>query len=131
MFLSAPDVKKATSREKLEVLYVKALETELDQQGEVTWIEYGKDVELLPIKAMSYMQQAELILYDQECPFAVVDLCRRDAEREVYSNAAELGERLKSAQEEKLRVCVLMFRSTREYSLLQNHQRVIYPGSEK
>jgi len=130
MFFADPRVKSAKNRDELEIAYVATLKNDIDEQGEVTWIEYGSDVELLPIKAMRYMQQAELVLHLEQCPFGVMDLCRRDAEREVFHSAAELGERLQRAKQEKLRVCVLLFKSTQEYSLLQNQQRVISPGSE-
>ncbi len=131
MFFADSRVISAKSREELEVAYVSTLKNEVSELGDVTWIEYGHDVELLPIKAMRYMQQAELVLYNENCPFAVVDLCRRDAEREIFHSAAGLGESLKRAKQQKQRVCVLLFKSTQEYSLLQNQQRIISPGSEK
>ncbi len=80
---------------------------------------------------MRYMQQAELVLHEQKCPFGVVDLCRRDAEREVFNSPGQLGERLKQAKADKLRVCVLLYRSSQEFALLQSKQRVISPGNEK
>jgi len=131
MFFADPGVKQASSREQLEVFYLRALENEMDQQGEVTWIEYGNDVELLPIKALRYMQQAELILHSEQCPLGVIDLCRRDAEREIFHTPADLGECLKGAGQKKLRVCVLLFKSSQEYALLQSKHRVIVPGNEK
>lgn len=131
MFFSDSRVKHATSREELEVVYVSTLDRGIDEEGETTWIEYGHDVEMLPIKAMRYMQQAELILYDEACPFGVIDLCRRDAEREVFKSPAQLGERLKRARQEKQRVCVLLVKSTQEFALLQSQQRILSPGSQK
>ncbi len=131
MFFSSPQAKEATSREQLETLYVSSLNNKIEEASEVTWIEYGKDVEMLPIKAMRYMQQAELVLHQKECSFDVIDLCRRDAQRKVFDTPAHLGEQLKQAKAEKLRVCVLLFKSAQEYALLQSQQRVIKPGSEK
>jgi len=131
MFFAIREVKEATSREQLEVLYRATLEKDIENLGEVTWIEYGSDVELLPMKAMRYMQQAELVLFEKGCSYDVIDLCRRDAEREEFSSSAQLGERLKQAKKDRQRICVLVSQLTQEFSLLHSQQRVIKPGSEK
>ncbi|PNH90164.1 precorrin-2 dehydrogenase/sirohydrochlorin ferrochelatase family protein [Vibrio diazotrophicus] len=131
MFFAIREVKDATSREQLEVLYRATLEKDVENLGDVTWIEYGSDVELLPMKAMRYMQQAELVLFEKGCSYDVIDLCRRDAEREEFSSPAQLGERLKQAKQDRQRICVLVSQLTQEFSLLHSQQRVIKPGSEK
>ncbi|CAM2967890.1 bifunctional precorrin-2 dehydrogenase/sirohydrochlorin ferrochelatase [Vibrio diazotrophicus] len=131
MFFAIREVKEATSREQLEVLYRATLEKDIENLGEVTWIEYGSDVELLPMKAMRYMQQAELVLFEKGCSYDVIDLCRRDAEREEFLSSAQLGERLKQAKKDRQRICVLVSQLTQEFSLLHSQQRVIKPGSEK
>ncbi|WP_165311295.1 precorrin-2 dehydrogenase/sirohydrochlorin ferrochelatase family protein [Vibrio ziniensis] len=131
MFFSSTQVKEANSREQLEVLYVSALENEIENHSDVTWIEYGNDVELLPMKALRYMQQAEIVLFEKDCLFNVIDLCRRDAVREEFSSPAHLGERLKQVKADRKRVCVLLSKLTQEFSLLHSQQRVIKPGSEK
>ena len=131
MFFADTEVKNAKDRESLEKMYIKALDKPLDDDGEVTWVEFGKDVELLPLKALRYMQQAELVLFAKSCPFDFIDLCRRDAERERFTSAAELSERLKKAKAEQLRVCVLIHHGMQEYTLLQAHQRVLGQGFEK
>ncbi|MBL4245034.1 siroheme synthase [Vibrio fluvialis] len=131
MFFADTEVKNAKDRESLEKMYIKALDKPLDDDGEVTWVEFGKDVELLPLKALRYMQQAELVLFAKSCPFDFIDLCRRDAERERFTSAAELSERLKKAKAEQLRVCVLIPHGMQEYTLLQAHQRVLGQGFEK
>ncbi len=118
MFLSRPDVEKAESREQLEALYQEQLDVPVDEMGECTWLEFGDDVELLSLKSMRYMQQAELVLAPEACPFEFVDLCRRDAEREVYNNPAELSHRLQEAKKEKLRVCVFIPKGSSEFALL-------------
>lgn len=131
LFFAETEVKNAKDRESLEKIYIKALDKPLDERGEVTWVEFGQDVELLPLKALRYMQQAELVLYARSCPFEFIDLCRRDAEREHFSSAAELSERLQQASQAQLRVCVLIPQGTQEYALLQAQQRVLGQGYEK
>ncbi|EEX41750.1 siroheme synthase [Vibrio sp. Vb2880] len=131
LFFAETEVKNAKDRESLEKIYIKALDKPLDERGEVTWVEFGQDVELLPLKALRYMQQAELVLHARSCPFEFIDLCRRDAEREHFSSAAELSERLQQASQAQLRVCVLIPQGTQEYALLQAQQRVLGQGYEK
>lgn len=53
---------------------------------------------MLPIKAVRYMQQAELALYSTKCESDTMELVRRDAEREAFSNAAELSDKLAKAK---------------------------------
>ncbi|XAW90659.1 NAD(P)-dependent oxidoreductase [Vibrio sp. CDRSL-10 TSBA] len=130
-FFALPEVKNAKSREALESAYTQLIRQPMPQQGEVTWIECGSDVELLPLKALRYMQQAELVLHTPSCAFEFIDLCRRDAEREAFASAAQLGERLQQAHQQQLRVCVLIPKGTQQYSLLQGQQRVLGEGSEK
>jgi len=96
------------SREQLESLYQIAIKQELDRAGSCTWIEFGDDVELLTIKALRLMQQAELILYPKACPYDFIDLSRRDAEREEYATAADLSERIAKAKQDNLRICVFV-----------------------
>ncbi|MFM2642707.1 NAD(P)-dependent oxidoreductase [Vibrio chagasii] len=117
-FLSSSFIEQVTDREQLETYYQQALTEGVDSEGQVTWIEFEQDVELLPMKALRLMQEAELVLSPKECPFEYVDLCRRDAERESYANSGELSTKLEQAKAENLRVCVFIPPASVEFNLL-------------
>ncbi|NGZ15045.1 siroheme synthase [Vibrio aestuarianus] len=117
-FLAEPKVENAKNREDLEALYQQALKQPIDNEGQCTWINFGDDVELLPIKALRYMQRAEIVFFEENCPFEFIDLVRRDAERESFQDAAQLAEKLNQARAEKRRICVLMPKQATDYTLL-------------
>ncbi|CAH6886957.1 Siroheme synthase / Precorrin-2 oxidase [Vibrio chagasii] len=117
-FLSSSFIEQVTDREQLETYYQQALTEGVDSEGQVTWIEFEQDVELLSMKALRFMQEAELVLSPKECPFEYVDLCRRDAERESYANSGELSTKLEQAKAENLRVCVFIPPASVEFNLL-------------
>ncbi|KQB07587.1 siroheme synthase [Vibrio metoecus] len=124
-FFTHPEVKNAQDREILERIYIHLLGQPTDKTFSITWIEFGRDVELLSLKALRYMQQAELVLHTQHCPFAFVDLCRRDAQRQSFYSSVELSTLLSAAQQEKQQVCVLIPGGCSEYALLQRKARVL------
>lgn len=124
-YFSHPEVENARDNRELETIYQETMAKPLDETGNCTWIQVGKDVEMLPIKAVRYMQQAELALYSTKCEADVMELVRRDAEREAFSSATELSDMLRKAKEEKLRVCVFIPQGTSEFSLLQGQDLVI------
>ncbi|WKY59265.1 NAD(P)-dependent oxidoreductase [Vibrio sp. SNU_ST1] len=117
-FLSSSFINQVTEREQLETYYQQSLAEPVDNKGQVTWIEFEQDVELLSMKALRLMQEAELVLSPKECPFEFIDLCRRDAERDLYSNSGELSTKLEQARAEKLRVCVFIPPASVEFNLL-------------
>ncbi len=128
-FFADPRVDKAASRAELEDLYQSALTAGVVELGSVTWIDFGDDVELLPMKALRLMQEAEKVLYPKECPYSFIDLVRRDAEREVYDNDSELAEKLNNAKQEQRRVVVFVPPNTSQYRLLKNHDLHIRLGA--
>ncbi|MFA1575431.1 precorrin-2 dehydrogenase/sirohydrochlorin ferrochelatase family protein [Vibrio cyclitrophicus] len=117
-FLSSSFIEQVADREQLEAYYQQALTEGIDNEGQVTWIEFEQDIELLPMKALRLMQEAELVLAPNDCPFEFVDLCRRDAERESYANSGELSTKLEQARAENLRVCVFIPPASVEFNLL-------------
>lgn len=117
-FLSDSKTENAVSREELERLYQQALLVPIEESAQCTWISCGDDVEMLPIKALRYMQKAEVVFYEQHSPFELIDLVRRDAERESFKNAAQLAEKLEQAKSDCKRICVLLPINTTEYALL-------------
>ncbi|CAH1582043.1 Siroheme synthase / Precorrin-2 oxidase [Vibrio owensii] len=124
-YFSHPEVENARDNRELETIYQETMTKPLDETGSCTWIQVGKDVEMLPIKAVRYMQQAELALYSTKCEADVMELVRRDAEREAFSSATELSDMLRKAKEENLRVCVFIPQGISEFSLLQGQDLVI------
>lgn len=128
-FFADPRVDKASSRPELEDLYQETLKEGIAEQGSTTWIDFDDDVELLPIKALRLMQEAEWVLYPQECPFSFVDLVRRDAERELYSSDAELADKLSKAKQAQLRVVVFVAPNTAQYGLLKMNDLHIKLGA--
>ena len=117
-FLSSSFIEQVADREQLEAYYQQALTEGIDNEGQVTWIEFEQDIELLPMKALRLMQEAELVLAPNDCPFEFVDLCRRDSERESYANSGELSTKLEQARAENLRVCVFIPPASVEFNLL-------------
>ncbi|MEF2507360.1 NAD(P)-dependent oxidoreductase [Vibrio mimicus] len=124
-FFAHPEVKSAQERETLERIYIQLIGQSADKMFATTWIEFGRDVELLSLKALRHMQQAELVLHTQDCPFEFIDLCRRDAQRQSFHSSIELSTLLSQAQNEAQTVCVLIPGSSNEYALLQGKARVL------
>ena len=124
-FFSNPDVENASDNRDLETIYQATMADPLEEKGSCTWIHVGKDVEMLPIKAVRYMQQAELALYSTKCESDEMELVRRDAERDSFTNAAQLSDMLAKAKQDNLRVCVFIPQGTSEFMLLQGQDLVI------
>ena len=83
------------------------------RRGEVYLIGVGpNEPELVSLRAQRLLQRAELVLHASDVAAAIVDLCRRDAQRAAFSAtldqaAAVLLPRMAAAVRAGQRVCVL------------------------
>ncbi|GEM77446.1 uroporphyrin-III C-methyltransferase [Vibrio sagamiensis NBRC 104589] len=118
-------VENACDNRQLEVVYQELLQHQIDTKGCCVWIEVGDDIEMLPIKALRYMQQAELVLTCIDCKNDVLELVRRDAQRDIFVSAAELSEKLAKAEKRDLRICIFIPQNTKEFLLLQGKNLVL------
>ncbi|MGF1694274.1 siroheme synthase [Vibrio lamellibrachiae] len=130
-FLNSSAVCNANSREQLEKYYVELFESGIDETGFCYWICFNDDVELLTMKAMRYMQQSELILHHVDCPHAFIDLSRRDADRISFKSPMDLADKLQTARERDMRVCVFISENSHEYALLMKNDEFLLPGTIK
>ncbi|PSW20277.1 siroheme synthase [Photobacterium sanctipauli] len=106
IFFRHPLVESAENEEMLESVFTALLKDQEQQLGGLYLIETGMDPELLSLKALRLMQQAEFVLYPERQNDIFVDLCRRDADREEY-NESNLPVLVDKYLHEGLRVCVL------------------------
>ncbi|WP_194435041.1 precorrin-2 dehydrogenase/sirohydrochlorin ferrochelatase family protein [Vibrio fluminensis] len=117
-FFDHAQVELAASRQELEECYQGLLNEAVTTEGQLTWVEFGQDIELLSLKALRLMQQAELVLYPSDCPFVFVDSVRRDAERLMFYDEGELSKLIAQAQQQQLRVIVFINEASAKYNLL-------------
>jgi precorrin-2 dehydrogenase/sirohydrochlorin ferrochelatase len=107
-FFRTTTVEHATKLQQLEQAYGLHLNQDVGEGASRNWIEIGTDPEMLTLKSLRLMQQAELILYPLGCKEVFVDLCRRDAERYGYKNEEQLIDQIKQSEQKGLRVTVLL-----------------------
>ncbi|NRG03718.1 siroheme synthase, partial [Vibrio coralliilyticus] len=119
-FFDDPRIDLASERNELEEVYRNTLNAGTEDQGSTTWIDFGSDVELLPMKALRLMQKAEVVFYSKDCPFEYVDLIRRDAERLEYTDDVDLSKKLLEVKESELRVVVFVAPESSQFNLLKN-----------
>ncbi len=111
-------VNASNKREDLEALYQSLIEKKQQESGSLIWIEYDHDVELLTIKALQQMQKVELVYHTEDCPLELMDLVRRDANRQAFKDAVELASLLDRESNEVQRRCVLVPSGSNEFNLL-------------
>ncbi|MGO1296137.1 MAG: NAD(P)-dependent oxidoreductase [Vibrio sp.] len=124
-FFDQPEVKNAAAREPLETVYLELLESDKAKEGRRVWIEYTQDIDRLSLGAVRQLQQADRVLHSQHCPSEIMDLCRRDAEREMFLEAGALGSRLQELQDQNDQVCILVPEAQQDFGLLQQHDHVM------
>lgn len=117
LFYRSQEVEQASDEVQLEQIYQTLLNNIELAQAVRNWVEFGDDPELLTLKALRLMQQAELVLYAENCPDIFVDLCRRDAERFMFESEEQLLDYIITAQKNGVRVCILVAKN----SQLNNH----------
>ncbi|MGR5062754.1 NAD(P)-dependent oxidoreductase [Photobacterium sp. DNB22_13_2] len=107
-FFRHPEVEQAQSKDCLEQVFVQSINQTDTIQAALYLIETGTDTELLTLKALRLMQQAEFVFYPSKtgADDDFVDLCRRDADREPYEDG-NLTSQVQSKLNEGLRVCIL------------------------
>ncbi|RQW63545.1 NAD(P)-dependent oxidoreductase [Vibrio viridaestus] len=107
-FFADSEVKLADNNRVLEVRYQELISKPTYESCEENWIIIEKDVELLPLKALRFMQQAEIVLHSDHDCLAYLELCRRDAERAQYRTKADLVKLLNEHRKENKRIIVLI-----------------------
>lgn len=108
IFLRSPEIEAITTRNELEQLFSLYLSKDISVKAERNWIEYHHETEMLTLKSLRLMQQAEWVIYLNDCPSEFVELCRRDAERISVSSEQEIADYLQQAEKEQIRVTILM-----------------------
>ncbi|MDO6581834.1 NAD(P)-dependent oxidoreductase [Photobacterium sp. 2_MG-2023] len=130
-FFRLPQVENAQSVEVLEAAFVQLLAQDNQAKGTVCVVETGTDVEMLTLKALRLMQQAEMVLYTDEVSQAgFIDLCRRDADREACSEE-NLLQKADALLSQAVRVCILVRKGRTSASLsafCQQHKGEVLPS---
>ena len=74
---------------------------ELESKGVIYHVELVSDaVDMLTLRAVRQMQEADVIFYDQELPLSLLEPARRDAEREAF-DPADYGQVMDHAAKRK------------------------------
>ncbi len=130
LFFRLPEVIASKNNHQLEKAYqdLKADKTEF--KNGCTWIEFGEDAELLSLKALRLMQEAERVFYHKDCPFEFIDLVRRDAEREPFSDIADVSEVITALKQQGTRIVVLIHQHSGEHRLIGASDTAVCLASE-
>jgi precorrin-2 dehydrogenase/sirohydrochlorin ferrochelatase len=130
LFFKLPEVIGSKNNQQLEKAY-QALKTDKPEfTNACTWVEFGEDVELLSLKALRLMQEAERVFYHKDCPFEFIDLVRRDAERELFRDIADVSESITVLKQQGVRVVVLIPQHSGEHRLVGASDTAICLASE-
>lgn len=104
VFFEQSEVAQATELAQLEKIYQRLLDQDTASNPSITLIELPSAVDLLTLRALQQLQRAELVLYPSDCDYELVDIARRDAERERYQDIEQLI--LQAKQHNELQLCV-------------------------
>ncbi|CAM3579207.1 Siroheme synthase [Vibrio aerogenes CECT 7868] len=107
-FFDDKQVMDASDLSQLELRYQQLLSEPELPVNEVIWVIYDEDVELLPVKALRFMQKADLVLHPEQIQPECLELCRRDAGRSVYTDAQTLAQELKKERKQNRYICVFV-----------------------
>ncbi len=107
-FLRSDEIEKITTKDQLEAIFFNYLTGHIEVKAERNWIEYNQDTEMLSLKSLRLMQQAEWVVCFFDCPADFVELCRRDAERIYVNSELEMLDYLQQAEIGNKRVTILL-----------------------
>ncbi|CAH0525923.1 precorrin-2 dehydrogenase/sirohydrochlorin ferrochelatase family protein [Vibrio hippocampi] len=124
-FFQTPAVLSSSNNQQLQQLYQGLIQQNVPFVDSCTWIEYGEDPELLPIKALRLMQEAEIVYHDKNCPFSFIDLVRRDAERIAYDQLTNVAGEISASKSQQQRVVVFISPNSSAYLLIKEGDQVI------
>ena len=94
--------------QQLESFYQQLIAQSDNQQpvsGELYVVEAPQQPDLLSLAALRHMQKADIAVYDDQISSAVLELIRRDADRELAS--VDIDTQIESLLKQGLRVCYL------------------------
>ncbi len=126
LFLRSPEIETLMTRNELEHAFTRYLSNEIKVSSERNWIEYHQETEMLTLKSLRLMQQAEWVIYFNDCPPEFVELCRRDAERITVQSEQEIADYLEQADKEQIRVTILI----KKGHLISNSQLQAYLSND-
>ncbi|WP_392340084.1 bifunctional precorrin-2 dehydrogenase/sirohydrochlorin ferrochelatase [Moritella marina] len=110
-FFSSKAVSLATDKAQLQQEFDLQLATpQGDVEGDIYLIELPDETDLLRLRALRLMQQADVILYvedNNDSMAEFIELCRRDAER-YPTLSADFAKQAKTRQQQGERVCLLI-----------------------
>lgn len=128
-FLHYPQVQQAAHWQELEACYHTLLTQPSVKTAQVIWVEWKTDIELLPIKAVAYMQKADLILIISHAPEELLNLCRRDADRLYIDSPDTLAKILSDNMVENNKMVILIPESIKNYDQFSRMHN-LKPASE-
>ncbi|WP_261817388.1 precorrin-2 dehydrogenase/sirohydrochlorin ferrochelatase family protein [Vibrio gallicus] len=108
-FFSSAAVLKAQHYSELETAYHALLASQrFEPSFKVFWVETGDDFELLSLKALRLMQNAEMVFVHKDIQPVFIEGVRRDAERDTWTSMVELKPMLEVQKHKSTNVVILL-----------------------